>query len=364
MVNFSNMYLNFSLKKTYISIKKFLKIHYIFYLFIFFFSAEYSLRYFGLGYNVQPINESSFNHHEHPKNFKFRSYEPNGEWGNFTINFDMYGNRIIKNICIKENSEYSSRIILLGDSFIEGIQVSDQDSIGGLLQKEYCEENYKVINLGVTSYSPVLSYIQLFNQIQNNKDLILENSTLIHFLSGNDLEDDNYYSKKIETINKGETVYTVINSKKHDQLLKILSRKSYFVRLIRRIILTIKVNTSNIFHDKEFQSKNNLFNSFDRCIVNSTQIQITKAYINKISKLVTNNGGKYIITAIPHDPQKREITNYLCFKEIAKELNIKFIESPNGFFINPSNYYFEKDLHLNIEGNKLLSNEIIRYLEK
>ena len=344
--------------------RRFLKWKNLFYLLIFFFSAEYLLRYYGLGFNVQPINQSASNHHEHPKNFKFRSYEPNGEWGNFIINFDKYGNRIIKNICTKENSEYTSRIILLGDSFIEGIQVSDKESVGGLLQKEYCQKKIKVINLGVTSYSPVLSYIQLFNQIQNNSDLILEQSILIHFLSGNDLEDDNYYSTKIEAINEGEIVYPVINSKKNDQMLKILSRKSYFVRLIRRIILTIKVNISDIFFGKRFKSKGNLFNSFDKCIVNSNQRQITKIYINKINNLVSQNGGKYFINAIPHDPRKREKTNYSCFKEIAKELNIKFIESPNGFFINPSNYYFEKDLHLNIEGNRLLSSEIIRYLKK
>ena len=344
--------------------RKFLKRNYIFYLFIFFFSAEYSLRYFGLGYNVQPINESNYNHHEHPKNFKFRAYEPNGEWGNFTVNFDNYGNRIIRNICKKENREYSSRIILLGDSFIEGIQVSDEDSVAGLLQKEYCEKKVKVINLGVTSYSPVLTYIQLFNQIQNNPDLIIENSIIIHFLSGNDLEDDNYYSKKIESIIQGEMIYPVINSKQNNQIFKILSRKSYFFRLIRRIILTIKVNITDMLYGKRiFTDKKKLFNSFDKCIVNINDRKMTKIYINKINKLVNKNQGKYLITAIPHDPQKREITNYSCFKEISEELNIKFIESPNGLFINPLRYYFERDLHLNIEGNRLLSNKIIRYLK-
>ena len=342
--------------------REFVKRNYVFYLFIFFFSAEYSLRYLGLGYNVQPINESSYNHHEHPKNFKFRAYEPHGEWGNFTVNFDNFGNRIIKNICNKENSEYSSRIILLGDSFIEGIQVSDKESVGGLLQKEYCAKKLKVINLGVTSYSPVLTYIQLFNQIQNNPDLIIENSIIIHFLSGNDLEDDNYYSKKVGASIRGEKIYPVINSKKNNQILKILSRKSYFFRLIRRIILTIKLNISDIFYGRNFEYKKNLFNSFDKCIVNLNERKMTKIYINKINKLVNKKQGKYLITAIPHDPQKREITNYSCFKEISEELNIKFIESPNGLFINPSRYYFKRDLHLNIEGNRLLSNKIIRYL--
>ena len=230
------------------------------------------------------------------------------------------------------------------------------------MQKEYCEKKLKVMNLGVTSYSPVLTYIQLFNQIQNNPDLMIENSIIIHFLSGNDLEDDNYYSRKIEAIVQGGMIYPVINSRKNNQILKILSRKSYFFRLIRRIILTIKVNISDVFYDKKFEPKKKLFNSFDKCIVNSNERKMTKIYINKIHKLVNKNGGKYLITAIPHDPQKREITNYSCFKEISEELNIKFIESPNELFINPSRYYFEKDLHLNIKGNRLLSNKIIRYL--
>jgi len=343
--------------------KRLIKKNYIFYLIIFFFSTEYSLRILGFGFNVQPINQSYSNHHEHPKNFKFRAYEPSGEWGNFTINFDKYGNRVIKDLCKEGNSEYSSRIILLGDSFIEGIQVSDEDSIGGLLQKEYCESKLKVINLGVTSYSPVLTYIQLFNQIQENPDLIIKNSILIHFLSGNDLEDDNYYSKKVETIKKGTITYPIINSKKNNKLLKTLSRKSYFVRLIRRIILTIKVNISEIFFDKKVQLSRNLFNSFDKCKVNSIKRNSTKFYLSKINTLVKQNGGKYFITAIPHDSRKREITNYSCFKKIAEELNIKFIESPDVFFNNPSIYYFEKDLHLNKEGNRILSNKIIRYLK-
>ena len=88
-----------------------LRKYFIFYLIIFLFCEAY-LRISRRGFNVQPINPSSYNHHEHPKNFQFRAYHPSKEWGGFLISFDEFGNRKIDGICNKDDG-FNSNILLL-----------------------------------------------------------------------------------------------------------------------------------------------------------------------------------------------------------------------------------------------------------
>lgn len=90
----------------------------------------------------------------------------------------------------------SGHTIILGDSFVEGFQVQDSDTIAGKLQFLYCDKGIKVSNLGVSSYSPLLSYIQICHRLNNN-DLLLEKSKvnkIIHILYDNDISSDNEYS--------------------------------------------------------------------------------------------------------------------------------------------------------------------------
>ena len=325
--------------------------------------CEIYLRINKKGFNVQPINPSSYAHHEHPKNFQFRTYHPSKEWGDFLISFDEFGNRKIEGICRKE-TRFNSNIIFLGDSFTEAIQVSDNNSFAGLVQKELCDKKIKISNLGVTSYSPVLSYLQLKNQLQNNKKIKFKGSIIIHLLSENDAADDSKYFKQINLLDtknsSSEKIF--IDSKKRISILKMLSRNFYTFRLIRRIVLTISVSIMDNKDQINLLETGRLFTSTDRCTLSNKDLKITIEFINKIDSLVKSYGARYIITALPDNPKYKKITNYSCYKEIALKSKIKFIDSPEELFENPSKYYFKKDLHLNILGNKILSNNIIKFI--
>ena len=65
------------------------------------------------------------------RNFSFTAYSPQGEWDEFVINTNKYGDRIISS-CIEPMK--SGHTIILGDSFVEGFQVQDSDTIAGKLQ--------------------------------------------------------------------------------------------------------------------------------------------------------------------------------------------------------------------------------------
>ena len=71
-----------------------------------------------------------------------------------------------------------------------------------MVQEELCEKKIKINNLGVTSYSPFLSYLQLKNQLKKNKNIKFKDSTIIHLLSERDAEDDTKYFKQIKILNE------------------------------------------------------------------------------------------------------------------------------------------------------------------
>ena len=336
---------------------------YLFFSLIMFLFCETYLRISKKGFNVQPINPSSYNHHEHPKNFQFRSYHPSKEWGNFLISFDEFGNREIEGIC-KNDARFNSNLIFLGDSFTEAIQISDNNSFAGLVQKELCDKKIKIRNLGVTSYSPVLSYLQLKNQLQNNKKIKFKGSTIIHLISENDALDDTKYFKQINLLDTKNSASgkIFIDSKKRISILKMLSRNFYTFRLVRRIFLTIKVSIMDKKDQINLTETERFFKSTDRCPLLNKDLKITTEFVNKIDSLVKSYGARYILTALPDKPKQKEISNYSCYKEIALNSKIKFINSPDELFENPSKYYFKKDLHLNILGNKILSNKIIKFI--
>tara|TARA_S200000501_G_scaffold365907_1_gene399971 strand:- start:126 stop:1181 length:1056 start_codon:yes stop_codon:yes gene_type:complete len=336
---------------------------YFFFSLIIFFCCETYLRVINSGFNVQPINLSSYNHHEHPKNFKFRSYHPSKEWGNFLISFDEFGNREIEGIC-KKDTRFNSNIIFLGDSFTEGIQVSDTNSFPGLVQKELCDKKIKISNLGVTSYSPVLTYLQLKNQLQKNKKIKIKGSLIIHLLSENDAEDDRKYFKQIKFLDyeNSSSEKLFLYSKKRTSILKILSRKFYTFRLLRRIVLTFKVSIMGNKEKINIPETGKLFKSTDKCTLLNEDLKTTIKFVNKIDSLVKSYGARYVLSALPDKPKHRENTNYSCYKEIAGKSIIKFIDSPEELFKNPSKNYFKKDLHLNILGNKVLANKIIKFI--
>ena len=336
---------------------------YLLYFLIIFFSSELYLRIIKSGFNVQPINPSALIHHEHPKNFQFRAYHPLNEWGDFLISFDEFGNREMEGIC-KKDTIFKSNIIFLGDSFTEAIQVSNNNSFTGLVQKEFCNKKIKISNLGVTSYSPVLSYIQLKGQLVRNKKINFKNSTLIHILSENDAKDDKKYFKQIKfkPVKNNLSGIPYIDSKKRISILKSLSRNFYTIRFMRRIILTMKVNILDKRKKIHFPDEERIFSATDKCYLENKDLEITKDFINKIGSLAKTYEVRYLLTAVPDNPKNSKRTNYACYKKVALDSNIKFIEAPEELFENPTRYYFQKDLHLNILGNKILSNKIINFI--
>lgn len=97
------------------------------------------------------------------------------------------------------------RILVLGDSFVFGTAVNDDEIFTLILEKElnklHSGTKYEVINCGVASYSPILEYLFLKEKaLKYSPDLVLL------FYDFSDLQDDFLYARRALYNRKGELI--------------------------------------------------------------------------------------------------------------------------------------------------------------
>jgi GDSL-like Lipase/Acylhydrolase family len=125
--------------------------------------AEILLRVLHLNYANTPTIPDAALHHRHPSDFDFRSFSTDGEFGGFHVRFDQTGYRVnpsaAKVADVIDNNNATLRIALMGDSFVEALQVAWSDSFAGVLQTGL-GSSARVRNFGVASYSPAIYSLQ------------------------------------------------------------------------------------------------------------------------------------------------------------------------------------------------------------
>ena len=144
------------------------------------------------------------------------------------------------------------RIVMIGDSFVEGRGVNIENTFTKKLEKLLNENKesekilgYEVINGGVASYSPILEYIAVKNKI-----LRLNPDMVILCLDLSDIQDDYEYSKMAYFDNKDDLVgvnvdKTELIKPKKMFLVDFLERHSPFYLYIRRKIGKIFLKAMN-----------------------------------------------------------------------------------------------------------------------
>ncbi len=325
--------------------------------------VEIFLRLFQFGYNNAPLNPSPTSHHEHPRNYEFTSYSPSGEWGNFLIKTDEYGNRKLDGICQISEGSNRNNIFILGDSFVEAFQVTDQQTFSGIIQKEVCSQNIVVSNFGVSSYSPLLSYIHFREYLKNipKKHSILKNSIVIHVLYENDYSGDMDYFKEASSDENGNII---VPSSSQLSWLQVLNRNFYISRLVTRFYSTIlEGNRRNNTEGVKSENHRLTFNSSKKtCSLKEEEISTTRRFVEALNAMVKKNQGTYFLTSIPGDLRKEFTENYKCTEKIARDLNIPYIKPSRNLIKNPEEYYFLKDIHLNSKGHFIVGNTILEFI--
>ena len=109
------------------------------------------------------------------------------------IHFNEFGMRDKERKLIKE--EGVTRIAVLGDSFVEGVQVSNEDVLTKKME-DYLGEKVEVLNFGVAGFGTLQAYLTYKERVQKFKPDIV----VLGFLSANDIRNN---SLELESLYEG-----------------------------------------------------------------------------------------------------------------------------------------------------------------
>lgn len=236
----------------------------------------------------------------------------------------------------KDSNEY--RIIILGDSFIEGYGATEDSTISVLLEKKLNEHSRKikftVINGGISGSNPIYEQ-QLYSKklVKYHPDLIINN------FFANDIFD-----------------VQIMEMKGKIPLKEYLMAPSHIIRLV--LIGILKINNENEFNN----CNNKLQKSNIAALKTIAQSNITfKSDLN-------NKGIKVLNTCIPN---KNQLINHcINYKNLIK-FDINILEewqkknSDNIEMVNK--YYWHSDGHLRPLGYnsvaEILKNKILKEVE-
>ena len=303
-------------------------------------------------------------HHSFKKNADTYDY-----WGEYKYKFFTnsigFKDKLNRNITNKTNLK--KRIIIIGDSFIEGIGYKYEETFVGLLDKQMENKNIEILNAGVASQSPIIYYKKI-KYLIDQKNLFLDE--LVVFLDISDIPDEYYYNKNFD-INDSKK----FNIRNYLQEFLIKNISSYlFLDIISSRVNNLKENIIlRSKASKEFKisfldttkDKMNLFKSIK--VERGNWMQETKQwntktkkgrelaelYLNKLLLLCIKNNIKFNLVIYPWPNQIFFKYDYLLHREFWKNWSI----SKKVKFIDLF-YYFENDIPENIINNYFIPGDI------
>ncbi len=213
-----------------------------------------------------------------------------------------------------EKPENSYRIIVIGDSFVEGRGVNIEDTFTERLEvllnknnKSDAIRNFEVLNAGVASYSPILEYLAL-----KNKLIGLEPDLVLLCFDFSDIQDDYEYSRTASFGKNGELIAVsideaVLNRPKKMFLIRFFERHSPFFLYARRKIKKLfaqasgneekepEIHFGDIKTDRLFMLRDNVsIHDHWRC---------TAGYILKIRSMLDKENIKFVLVTYPYGHQ-------------------------------------------------------------
>ena len=349
-------------------------------------------------------HKESFENRIHNENYnytfkKLASFKSQYEGNIYNITTNDLGFRDDKVRTLDRKKTYS---IVIGDSFIEGVGLNYNDTIVAMLNNEMENEKFKFLNAGVASYSSYIYLKKIESVIDENKDLKIKN--VIVFLDKSDVNDDENYLSEPKKFKNTKSKF--INQRKND-FYKDLKELSFFRFFTKQTITgkSVKLITDQIesfFSNlkKRFIIAKELNKNFldisdleIRAIksINSTQ-RITNFYkgetwnkktknniyfaiknLKKLKKFLDNKNVGLIVVLYPwpfeiHSKGIRErYLNFIVPLLEENDFNNIIIYDDflkNNIYENIGKNYLYNDIHFNKNGNKIISQNLIRFLKK
>jgi len=259
------------------------------------------------------------------------------------------------------------RIIIIGDSFTEGIGVRYQDTFAGRIAAVLSERNIEVLNAAVASYSPIIYY----RKVKYLLDQGLKFNELVVFIDISDIEDEAIYyemspNNTVSRQNRGE--------KKKRGIVKAIKKNSIIYKFIllkyggyinpkdklltsqKRSMWTIDENIF-IEYGKEGLKKAEFYMDQLYCLLNLNNIPLTIAVYPWPDQIVNNDLDSIQVKHWQKWAQEKQVRFVNYFPYFINQVLQNEISSNDILH----KYYIEGDVHFNEEGHALIANEFISF---
>jgi len=307
-------------------------------------------------------------------------------WGKYKYKFitNSLGFKDKKNRDIYKKTKLNKRILINGDSFVEGIGFKYEDTFVGLLDKYLEKKEIEILNAGVASQSPILYYKKIFHLLEEKK---IKFDELILFLDISDIPDEYYYSKNYTN---NEIPKKHIRDKLQDFLIHNSTIYLFFdvlfsnLKSLKNYIIT-KENAANFYNKSISEITPNDIDIYKSIHVkrgNWTHDiklwekyglkgrELSEKYLHKLNLLLKKHKIKFSLVIYPW-PKQIYIQNQLELHSIfwekwSKENEVNFINLFKDFKITNrdkviNQYFIPGDVHWNKEGHNYIYELIIKY---
>ena len=292
------------------------------------------------------------------------------------------GFRDSSNRMVDKKSE-KKRLLLIGDSAIEGAGYDYEFTIGGLFQKAL-KDHYEVLNSAVGSYSPSIYYKKISHFIQ----LGYKFDKAIIFLDPSDIIDELF----IQWDDQNNILV-----KPEDKQKNIISNFLLDNFFVFRSLLRLSDGTENIknFYKLKYKaSKKFKKNFFDTTLEDTLFYRMThvdrslwtydenqfanykeglvksKKYLDELIKVLRNNNVEIDFVLYPHPSQifYQDKNHYPYWVEWAHQNNINLISLYENFFSENKRQliidtFIFGDLHWNKKGTKIVFDNLMKKIK-
>ena len=255
------------------------------------------------------------------------------------------------------------RIAVIGDSYVEALQVNVNESFPSLLQRNFLDQD--IYSFGISG-SPLSNYYQMIKYISKkfNPDFYIVN------VVGNDYDESLYSLRKRDVFTTLKTdenpVFITPDGSSQKRLINILNNSStfryfyhnlVFFHKLKNIILEKNSNRNNLLRDQNYREE---IKKGISIIIDSIST-ITK---NNLLFVVDGNRHKIYNNGI----RVKENFYKKDFISILRNKSKKFIDLDTTFSANYNQYSIkfnsELDYHWNSYGHSTVAKEINNYINE
>jgi lysophospholipase L1-like esterase len=303
-------------------------------------------------------------HHDLSKNIN--NYTDKWGKGDYQINTNSLGfkDSSNRNIALAVKNK---RMLLIGDSFTEGLGVKFGETFAGLLKKDLALENIDVLNAAVTSYSPIIYYRKIKYLIEK---VGLKFDLVVVLVDLSDVEDEalGYKFDNNENViyqGSGFNFGAAESKEKPDMNVKeFFTQYTYFLGRLRNLSAALRAKPLSWEHALNkrramWTLDDTLYNEFGEkgLTIAATHMTQLKSYLDKKNIPLTIAVYPWPDQILNNDSESKQV---VFWENWSAQNKVKFINLFKVFIpsSNPEDtiqkYHINGDVHWNTAGHKAI----------